>query len=156
MDCHSFLNQTLIQKKILKKSFQDGKLPTSPTFWELLQKQSQKKSKKVVEGVILILEISSMTYWKLLKICPNVMWFTENHLMLSIQKNINWMECPHTWAPSLQSLTGKLQGRITTQGDPCNHYREWVYRVQLSSTPVVFIDSFLYTLQELEQQFLCY
>ena len=26
----------------------------------------------------------------------------------------------------LQSLTGKLQGRITTQGDPCSHYREWV------------------------------
>ena len=24
----------------------------------------------------------------------------------------------------LQSLTGKLQGRITTQGDPCSHYRE--------------------------------
>ena len=94
-----FLNQTLIQKKISKKSFQDGKLPTSPTFWELLQKQSQKKSRKVVEGGILILEISSMTYWKLLKICPNVMWFTENHLMLSIQKIINWMECPHTWAP---------------------------------------------------------
>ena len=28
---------------------------------------------------------------------------------------------------SLQSLTGKLQGRITTQGDPCSHYRD--YRV---------------------------
>ena len=27
---------------------------------------------------------------------------------------------------TLQSLTGKLQGRITTQGDHCSHYREWV------------------------------
>ena len=27
---------------------------------------------------------------------------------------------------TLQSLTGKLQGRITTQGDPCIHYSEWV------------------------------
>ena len=25
---------------------------------------------------------------------------------------------------TLQSLTGKLQGRITSQGDPCSHYRE--------------------------------
>jgi len=25
--------------------------------------------------------------------------------------------------PSVQSLTGKLQGRITTQGNPCNYYR---------------------------------
>ena len=25
---------------------------------------------------------------------------------------------------TLQSLTGKLQGRISTQGDPCSHYRE--------------------------------
>ena len=27
---------------------------------------------------------------------------------------------------SLQSLTGSSQGRITTQGDPSSHYREWV------------------------------
>ena len=25
---------------------------------------------------------------------------------------------------TLQSLTEKLQGRITSQGDPCSHYRE--------------------------------
>ena len=25
-----------------------------------------------------------------------------------------------------QSLTGSLQGRISTQADPCSHYREWV------------------------------
>ena len=25
---------------------------------------------------------------------------------------------------TLQSFTGKLQGKITTQGDPCSHYRE--------------------------------
>ena len=25
---------------------------------------------------------------------------------------------------TLQTLTGKLQGRISTQGDPCSHYRE--------------------------------
>ena len=25
---------------------------------------------------------------------------------------------------TLQSLTGKLQGRINTQRDPCSHYRE--------------------------------
>ena len=44
--------------------------------------------------------------------------------------------------PSLQSLTGKLQGRITSQGDPCIHYREWVYRVQLSSVLVTFLSLF--------------
>ena len=30
---------------------------------------------------------------------------------------------------TLQSLTGSLQGRITSQGDPCSHYREWVWSV---------------------------
>ena len=39
---------------------------------------------------------------------------------------------------TLQSLTGKLQGRITTQ----SHYREWVYRVQLSSVLVTFLSLF--------------
>ena len=43
---------------------------------------------------------------------------------------------------SLQSLTGKLQGRITSQGDPCSHCREWVYRVQLSSVLVTFFSLF--------------
>ena len=28
------------------------------------------------------------------------------------------------WYPVI--FTGSLQGRITTQGDPCSHYREWV------------------------------
>ena len=27
-------------------------------------------------------------------------------------------------------FTGSLQGRITTQGDPCIHYREWVCGAQ--------------------------
>ena len=31
---------------------------------------------------------------------------------------------PTNTKATLQTLTGKLQGRITTQGDPCNHYRE--------------------------------
>ena len=43
---------------------------------------------------------------------------------------------------TLQTLTGKLQGRISTQGDPCSHYREWVYRVQLSSVMVTFFSLF--------------
>ena len=43
---------------------------------------------------------------------------------------------------ALQSLTGKLQGVITTQGDPCSHYREWVYRVQLFSVLVTFLSLF--------------
>ena len=43
---------------------------------------------------------------------------------------------------TLQSLTGKLQGRITTQGDPCSHYKEWVYRVQLSLVLVTFLSLF--------------
>ena len=43
---------------------------------------------------------------------------------------------------TLQSLTGKLQGRITTQGDPCSHYREWVYKVQLSSVFITFLSLF--------------
>ena len=43
---------------------------------------------------------------------------------------------------TLQSLTGKLQGRITSQGDPCSHCREWVYRVQLSSVLVTFLSLF--------------
>ena len=30
---------------------------------------------------------------------------------------------------SRQSLTDKFQGRITTQGDPCSHYRERVCSV---------------------------
>ena len=42
---------------------------------------------------------------------------------------------------ALQSLTGSLQGRITTQGDPCSHYREWVCRVQLFSVLVTFFPS---------------
>ena len=46
------------------------------------------------------------------------------------------------FAHTLQSLTGKLQGRISTQGDPCSHYREWVYRVQLSSVLVTFFSLF--------------
>ena len=46
--------------------------------------------------------------------------------------------CGRFWW-NLQSLTGKLQGRITTQGDPCSHYREWVYRVQFSSFLVTFL-----------------
>ena len=43
---------------------------------------------------------------------------------------------------TLQSLTGKLQGRIASQGDPCSHYREWVYRVKLSSVLVTFLSLF--------------
>ncbi len=31
------------------------------------------------------------------------------------------------WYPVI--FTGSLQGRITTQGDPCNRYREWVCSV---------------------------
>ena len=38
------------------------------------------------------------------------------------------MQCPRR-GPALQTLTGKLQGRISTQGDPCSHYREWVCSV---------------------------
>ena len=43
---------------------------------------------------------------------------------------------------TLQSFTGSLQGRITTQGDPCNHYREWVCRVQHSSVLITFLPCF--------------
>jgi hypothetical protein len=44
---------------------------------------------------------------------------------------------------ALQSLTGLLQGRISTQGDPCSHYREWVCRVQLFSVLVTFFPCFI-------------
>ena len=44
---------------------------------------------------------------------------------------------------ALQSLTGKLQGRITSQGDPCSHNREWVCRVQLFSVLVTFFHCFI-------------
>ena len=44
---------------------------------------------------------------------------------------------------ALQSLTGKLQGRITTQGDPCSHYREWVCSVQFSFVLVTFFPCFI-------------
>ena len=47
------------------------------------------------------------------------------------------------YVPTLQSLTWKLQGRITTQGDPCNHYREWVCSVvvELNLVKVYAIDA---------------
>ena len=45
--------------------------------------------------------------------------------------------------PALQSLTGSLQDRITTQGDPCSHYREWVCRVQLFSVLVTLLPCFI-------------
>ena len=53
---------------------------------------------------------------------------------------------------TLQFLTGFLQDRISTQGDPCSHYREWVCSVQLFSVLVTFFLCFisifsLFTLQ---------
>ena len=40
----------------------------------------------------------------------------KEQLLQDIRKSLNY--------DTLQSLTGKLQGRISTQGDPCSHYRE--------------------------------
>ena len=40
------------------------------------------------------------------------------HVQLPLEDRTN------CWMTALQSLTGKLQGRINTQGDPCSHYRE--------------------------------
>ena len=44
---------------------------------------------------------------------------------------------------TLQSIKGSLQGRNTTQGDPCSHYREWVCSVQLFSVLVTFFPCFI-------------
>ena len=44
----------------------------------------------------------------------------KEQLLQDIRKSLNY--------DTLQSLTEKLQGRITTQGDPCSHYMEWVCR----------------------------
>ena len=65
-------------------------------------------------------------------------WFNnKSNFLLSF-----FLEISCFFLSSLQSLTGKLQGRITTQGDPCSHYRERVYRVQLSSVLVTFLSLF--------------
>ena len=61
-------------------------------------------------------------------------------IFLRLPQQVFW-RCALFWA-TLQSLTGKLQGRITTQGDPCIYYREWVHRVQLSSVLVTFLSLF--------------
>ena len=43
---------------------------------------------------------------------------------------------------TLQSFTGSLQGRITTQGDPCSHYRKWVCRIQHFAVLITFFPCF--------------
>ena len=75
------------------------------------------KNDKTLSSVSIqgILEFSTLGYVKYLEICSFVCNRGDMYYTVSRPAAIKELNT---------AITGKLQGRITTQGDPCSHYRE--------------------------------